>query len=113
MLKIILQNKRSIAPFNEPARDLRIQNQPLWLLQRDLLAPYTQHELELPPGARLPQTHEACLVYADNLWFDEFYITEFIQQARRRDTPSRAAFTIKDPAFRALPAAFRLLHPGG
>lgn len=100
MLKIILQNPRSIAPFNEPARDLRIQNKPLWLNQRDLLSPYTQHEMELPPGAHLPQTREACLVYADNLWFDENYIRAFIKEAKRRDNPSRAAFSVRDSAFR-------------
>ncbi len=100
MLKIILQSKRSIAPFNEPARDLRIQNKPLWLLQRDALAPFIQHEMELPPGARLPQTHEACLVYRDNLWFDEAYIQTFITAAKKRKLPSRAAYSIKDPAFR-------------
>ena len=33
MLKIILQSKRTITPFNEPARDLRVLNQPLWLAQ--------------------------------------------------------------------------------
>jgi hypothetical protein len=45
MLKIILQSKRSIVPFNEPARDLRVLNKPLWLNQRDVLAPYTTHEM--------------------------------------------------------------------
>ena len=39
MLKIILQDPRQIAPFNERARDLRLQNKPLWLAQRDVLAP--------------------------------------------------------------------------
>jgi len=100
MLKIILQSKRSIAPFNEPARDLRIQNKPLWLTQRDALFPYIQHEIELPSGARLPQTHEPCLVYRDNLWFDEAYIQAFITEAKKRTSPSRAAFSLKDPAFR-------------
>jgi UDP-N-acetylglucosamine diphosphorylase / glucose-1-phosphate thymidylyltransferase / UDP-N-acetylgalactosamine diphosphorylase / glucosamine-1-phosphate N-acetyltransferase / galactosamine-1-phosphate N-acetyltransferase len=100
MLKIILQSKRSIPPFNEPARDLRIQNKPLWLAQRDVLSRYAQHETELPPGARLPKTHEACLVYRDNLYFDDFYLQAFLQEATRRKHPSRAAFTIKDPAFR-------------
>ena len=52
MLKIILQNKRFLIPFNEVARDLRIQNKPLWLIQRDVLSRYTDHEIELPPGAR-------------------------------------------------------------
>ena len=49
MLKVILQAPRPIPPFNEPARDLRIQNKPLWLNQRDLLAPYVNREIELPP----------------------------------------------------------------
>ena len=35
MLKIILESPRYLAPFNERARDLRIQNKPLWLHQRD------------------------------------------------------------------------------
>jgi UDP-N-acetylglucosamine diphosphorylase / glucose-1-phosphate thymidylyltransferase / UDP-N-acetylgalactosamine diphosphorylase / glucosamine-1-phosphate N-acetyltransferase / galactosamine-1-phosphate N-acetyltransferase len=100
MLKIILQSKQCISPFNEPARDLRIQNKPLWLHQRDVLAPYIQHELELPPGARLPQTREACLIYRDNLFFDHHFIQTFIAQARTRSHPSRAALSLSDPAFR-------------
>ncbi len=100
MLKIILKNLRSIPPFNEPARDLRIQNKPLWLTQRDLLAPYCERELELGPHEHLPQTQEACLVYRDNLYFNQQYIEIFIQEALRRQTPIRAAFSIKDPAFR-------------
>ena len=100
MLKIILENKRSLMPFNEPARDLRIQNKPLWLNQRDLLAPYTDREIELPPGARLPQTREPCLVYRDNLWFNESYITAFISEAVKTQKACRAAFSIHDPAFR-------------
>jgi len=45
------------------------------------------------------------LVYRDNLFFDQFYIDEFIRQAQRRGRPVRAAFSIDDLAFRehALP----------
>ena len=100
MLKIILQSTHPIAPFNEPARDLRIQNKPLWLAQRDALAPFTTREMELPPNGRLPQTREACLVYRDNLWFDEFYIRAFLAEAVKRKRASRAALSINDPAFR-------------
>jgi UDP-N-acetylglucosamine diphosphorylase / glucose-1-phosphate thymidylyltransferase / UDP-N-acetylgalactosamine diphosphorylase / glucosamine-1-phosphate N-acetyltransferase / galactosamine-1-phosphate N-acetyltransferase len=105
MLKIILQASRPIPPFNEPARDLRIQNQPLWLLQRNLLASYTTREMELPPGARLPQTREPMLVYRDNLFFDEHYLRAFLSIARYRRRACRAAFYAEDPAFRehALP----------
>lgn len=100
MLKIILQDLRTLSPFNERARDLRLQNKPLWLLQRDTLAPYIANELELPAGAALPETHDACLVYRDNLFFDEFYLAAFLAEARRRNRAVRAAFTTADPAFR-------------
>jgi UDP-N-acetylglucosamine diphosphorylase / glucose-1-phosphate thymidylyltransferase / UDP-N-acetylgalactosamine diphosphorylase / glucosamine-1-phosphate N-acetyltransferase / galactosamine-1-phosphate N-acetyltransferase len=100
MLKIILQSKRSILPFNEPARDLRILNKPLWLIQRDVLAPYTTRELELLPGTPLPQVQEPCIVYRDNLYFDENYIHIFLDEARKKGRPVRAAFSTKDPAFR-------------
>jgi carbonic anhydrase/acetyltransferase-like protein (isoleucine patch superfamily) len=105
MLKIILQAPRPISPFNEPARDLRVQNTPLWLYQRNVLAPYVTREMEIPSNARLPQSREPMLVYRDNLFFDEFYIEEFMRQAKRRGRPVRAAFSLDDPAFRehALP----------
>ena len=100
MLKVILQAPRHIPPFNEPARDLRIQNKPLWLNQRDLLSPYATQSMELAPGARLPLTREPMIVYRDNLFFDEGYITEFMHQARKRNFAVRAAFAVDDPAFR-------------
>lgn len=105
MFKIILQAPRPIPPFNEPARDLRIQNVPLWLWQRNLLAPYVTKEMEIPSNARLPLVHEPMLVYRDNLFFDEFYIKEFVSRAKKRGRPARAAFSIDDAAFRehALP----------
>jgi carbonic anhydrase/acetyltransferase-like protein (isoleucine patch superfamily) len=105
MLKVILQAPRHISPFNEPARDLRIQNKPLWLNQRDLLAPYVDREIELPAGARLPITREPMIVYRDNLFFDEFYIKEFMRRALKGGRAVRAAFSIDDSAFRehALP----------
>lgn len=105
MFKIILHAPRPISPFNEPARDLRIQNTPLWLYQRNVLAPYATREMEIPVNARLPQSREPMFVYRDNLFFDEFYISEFMQQAKQRGRPVRAAFSVDDPAFRehALP----------
>src|SRR5271157_3177054 len=105
MLKVILQATRHIPPFNEPARDLRIQNKPLWLNQRDLLSPYATRSVQLATGVRLPLTREPMIVYRDNLFFDEGYITEFMRQALKGDCAVRAAFSIDDLAFRehALP----------
>lgn len=105
MLKIILQDPHYLPPFNERARDLRILNKPLWLNQRDILAPYTHRELEIPWNTPLPAIHDECLIYRDNLFFDLAYFETFIQSARQRQTASRAAFSASDPAFRehALP----------
>ena len=105
MLKIILNAPHIIKPFNERARDLRIQNQPLWLYQRNVLAPYVTGERELEPGKRLPLVREPTLVYRDNLFFDEHYISEFIKRAKKQKRAVRAAFSADDPAFRehALP----------
>ncbi len=105
MLKIILNAPNLIMPFCEPARDLRIQNAPLWLCQRNALAPYVTRELELKTGMRMPAVREPTLVYRDNLFFDEEYIKAFMEEALRRKRPVRAAFSADDPAFRehALP----------
>src|SRR5918996_3943688 len=107
MLKVILNAPHPIAPFNEAARDLRIQNQPLWLHQRNILAPYTTRELELRPGQRLPIDREEAIVYRDNLFFDEEYIRAFIAAGRKKGRATRAAFSVDDLAFKehALPLA--------
>jgi carbonic anhydrase/acetyltransferase-like protein (isoleucine patch superfamily) len=99
MLKIILQAPQPVMPFCEPARELRIQNAPLWLHQRNLLAPYVTRELELKPGQRMPPVREPTLVYRDNLFFDEGYIRTFIAEAQKRKRAVRAAFQVEDPAF--------------
>jgi carbonic anhydrase/acetyltransferase-like protein (isoleucine patch superfamily) len=115
MLKIIFTEKTPIAPFNEPARDLRIQNGPLWLHQRNVLAPYTTRELELSPGQRIPLGREETIVYRDNLFFDEAYLKAFLAAARKNGRPVRAAFSAEDPAFRehALPLSASYTPAGG
>jgi carbonic anhydrase/acetyltransferase-like protein (isoleucine patch superfamily) len=105
MIKIILQAPKSISPFNEPARDLRILNTPLWLHQRNVLAPYVTREMEIPTGARLPLLREPMIVYRDNLFFDDVFIGEFMRRAYKHGRACRAAFSADEPAFRehALP----------
>jgi acetyltransferase-like isoleucine patch superfamily enzyme len=105
MLKVILNAPASIMPFCEPARDLRIQNHPLWLWQRNLLAHYVTREMEIGPGSDLPAVTEPTLVYRDNLFFDQFYIEAFMSEALKRRHAVRAAFSANDAAFRehALP----------
>jgi carbonic anhydrase/acetyltransferase-like protein (isoleucine patch superfamily) len=115
MLKVILNAPNPITPFNEAARDLRIQNQPLWLHQRNVLAPYTTRELELKPGQRMPLDREETIVYRDNLFFDEEYIRAFVAAARKKGRACRAAFSAEDPAFKehALPLSTSYTPAGG
>jgi acetyltransferase-like isoleucine patch superfamily enzyme len=115
MFKVILNAPHPLSPFNEPARDLRIQNDPLWLHQRNVLAPYTTRELELKPGQRMPIDREETIVYRDNLFFDEEYIRTFITAARKRKRACRAAFSADDPAFKehALPLSSSYTPAGG
>lgn len=105
MIKVILNAPNPIMPFCEPARDLRLQNAPLWLHQRNVLAPYVTREIELKAGMRMPPVREPTLVYRDNLYFDEGYITAFMAEAKKRKRAVRAAFSADDPAFKehALP----------
>ena len=105
MQKIILSTHRHVHPFNEPARDLRVLNKPLWLIQRDVLTPYVESEIQVPPNAPLPNFSGPALVYRDNLYFDTEYIKIFLAEATQRAYQSRAACSENDLAFRehALP----------
>jgi len=115
MLKVILNEEKPITPFNEFARDLRIQNQPLWLHQRNVLAPYTTREVELKAGQRMPAERGETLVYRDNLFFDEEYLKAFLSAARKKKRAVRAAFSVEDPAFKehALPLSTSYTPAGG
>jgi len=115
MLKVILHEPKHIHPFNEAARDLRLQNKPLWLIQRDVLTPYVDREIDIKPGKSLPDTREECIVYRDNLYFDAPFMEVFLNEARKKNQPCRAAFSIKEPAFRehALPLSSSYVKVAG
>jgi carbonic anhydrase/acetyltransferase-like protein (isoleucine patch superfamily) len=101
MRRIIINATRFIAPFNEPARDLRVQNKPLWLWQRDLLVKYANEEREYPDweiALQLEQDEVESLVHRDNLFFNQLLIDDFIKQARIGKRPVRLAFHKDDPA---------------
>ena len=101
MRKIILLDRRKIFPFNEPARKLRVLNKPLWLYQRDVLAPYTTEEREVKALTDIDSQQVETLVYRDNLFFDQFFIDEFIQRARESGEACRVAFALDDRAISA------------
>jgi carbonic anhydrase/acetyltransferase-like protein (isoleucine patch superfamily) len=98
MRKIILRDRRPISPFNEPARDLRVLNKPLWLHQRDLLGPYVTVEREVDSFDEIGPERVETLVYRENLFFDEPFIETFITTARRLGKACRVAFPLDDRA---------------
>ena len=113
MIKIIVRDETLILPFNEPARDLRALNKPLWLLQRDVLSPYCSQEIEVKGATsdpseilgkidqELPPDQEL-LVYRDNLFFDEYLLAAFLESAKAKakdeKKASRIAFSLNDAA---------------
>lgn len=106
MKRMIIQDKTLIAPFGEPARELRVLNKPLWLRQRDLLAPYCKGAAEIHSLEELPkESDEELLVHRDNLFFNEQLVDTFIRLARASGEACQIAFRKRDRAIRthALP----------
>src|SRR5260221_10460805 len=101
MRKFVIEDKRYIAPFNEPARELRVLNKPLWLSQRDALAAYCDNEVPVDSLNGVPGDHEEMIVPRDNLYFDEPFVDDFITRARKTGKPCRAAFSVDDRALMA------------
>ncbi|HHH41893.1 MAG TPA: multidrug transporter [Chloroflexi bacterium] len=98
MRKIIIEDKRYIPPFNEPARELTVLNKRLWLHQRDILAPYCDRERPVHSFEEIPKDRVETLVYRDNLFFDKPFFEEFIQRARELGKACRVAFSLEDKA---------------
>ena len=101
MRKIILRDYHKIFPFNEPASQLRVLNKKLWLYQKDLFARYDVEEREVDSLVEIDSQKVETLVYRDNLFFDEFFLDEFIQRARDSGKACRVAFSLEDRAINA------------
>jgi len=98
MRRVILRVQEPIPPFSEPARDLRILNKPLWLLQRDLLARHCEGEVEVDSLAKAPALKGELLVHKDNLFFNAALIDVFVARARALGRPCQIAFSLDDAA---------------
>jgi carbonic anhydrase/acetyltransferase-like protein (isoleucine patch superfamily) len=97
MRKVIVRDRRKIPPFNEPARELRVLNKPLWLHQKDILDPFCQSEIEVDFTEQIPDAeYQETLVYRDNLFFDEAFVDAFLSQALSMGKACRVAFALDD-----------------
>ncbi len=122
MIRISIRDPRYIYPFNDYARDLRILNKPLWLHHSDVLAPYVEGERQSDSFEKIFteeffkfESDRSCIVYRDNLFFDEYFLKEFMEKARARNRACRAAFSPADLSFRehALPLSTSYQPAGG
>lgn len=98
MRKIVLRDRRSIDPFNEPAREMRMLNKPLWLHQRDLMVKYGGLEREIDSFEEIGSEREETLVYRENLFFDHHFLDAFIEKARKLGKACRLTFPVEDKA---------------
>lgn len=96
MRRVILRVPEPIPPFNEPARDLRILNKPLWLLQRDLLARHCEGEIEVDSLEEVPALQGELLVHRDNQFFNAALIDTFVANARALGHACQVAFSPND-----------------
>jgi UDP-N-acetylglucosamine diphosphorylase / glucose-1-phosphate thymidylyltransferase / UDP-N-acetylgalactosamine diphosphorylase / glucosamine-1-phosphate N-acetyltransferase / galactosamine-1-phosphate N-acetyltransferase len=101
MKRIAIRERTVIPPFGEPARDLRILNKPLWLLQRDLLAHHCRGAQEVDSLSEIPRDREELLVYRDNLFFNALLIDTFIAQAKESGHACQIAFAPDDKTITA------------
>jgi acetyltransferase-like isoleucine patch superfamily enzyme len=99
MKRIIVRDFTPIPPFGEPARELRILNKPLWLIQRDVLARYCKGMLECNALDEVPaESDDEMLVCRDNIFFNSELIDAFISEARDRGYACQIAFSRDDRA---------------
>jgi carbonic anhydrase/acetyltransferase-like protein (isoleucine patch superfamily) len=102
MKRVAIRDDRNIFPFNEPARELRILNKPLKVHQRDCLIPYCDTVLEVDSLEDIPRDDDSeMVVYQDNLFFDQRFISSFIRRARGHKVACRVAFLQEDRAITA------------
>jgi UDP-N-acetylglucosamine diphosphorylase / glucose-1-phosphate thymidylyltransferase / UDP-N-acetylgalactosamine diphosphorylase / glucosamine-1-phosphate N-acetyltransferase / galactosamine-1-phosphate N-acetyltransferase len=104
MYRYIIEDKRYVPPFNEPASLLTIGTTPLKLHHEELFNAYFKGNVELKgtfsESDQVRYVQGECVVYRDNLWFDQEFLDYFMKEAKRAGKPCRAAFSAEDKAFR-------------
>jgi len=118
MRRVVIQEPRHIHPFNEPARDLRVHNVPLWLWQRDLISSHVLEEREYPDWqtalAKESEDPVETLVHRDNQFFNLALVESFLEGARQLQGPVQLAFHKTDPAIveHVLPLTHSFIESG-
>lgn len=102
MFRYIIEDRRHVPPFNEPASQLTIGTVPLKIHLETIIAQSTPGTI-LGPTLRgrdeLIHVQGEAIVYRDSVWFDQEFLTYFLREARRSGRACRAAFPASDKAF--------------
>ncbi len=115
--RFVIEDKRLIVPFNEPASQLSVMNAPVWMHHADILdAVCGSAEVEPPLEtvhqlADVAHRDDEVIVYRDSLYFDRQFFEAFYEEARTHRLPSRAALPADDPAWRRYAVPLSRLQP--
>jgi carbonic anhydrase/acetyltransferase-like protein (isoleucine patch superfamily) len=102
MYRYIIEDKRHVPPFNEPASQLTVGLTPLKIHIENLIAtaaPDCVLGPTLTSRDELPIVEGEAIVYRDSVWFDQPFFDYFISEARKTGKACRAAFPASDKAF--------------
>jgi UDP-N-acetylglucosamine diphosphorylase / glucose-1-phosphate thymidylyltransferase / UDP-N-acetylgalactosamine diphosphorylase / glucosamine-1-phosphate N-acetyltransferase / galactosamine-1-phosphate N-acetyltransferase len=103
MYRYIIEDKRHVPPFNEPASLLTVGLEPLKLHQENLFVEVLHENIDLggvfASKDELHKVEGEAVVYRDSLWFDTAFFEYFVQEARKTGKACRAAFPASDKCF--------------
>ncbi|MBC8171609.1 MAG: multidrug transporter [Anaerolineae bacterium] len=106
MYRYVIEDKRHVPPFNEPASQLTIGLTPLKLHHENLILNHFGGDCKLGPTLNgredLPMVSKErgeAVVYRDSLWFDKEFFEYFLEKAAATGKACRAAFPASDKAF--------------
>ncbi|MDX1995119.1 MAG: DapH/DapD/GlmU-related protein [bacterium] len=117
MYRYIVEDRRHVLPFNQPASLLTIGLEPLKIHHEELFSAAFGQQLELGGilelseknyrnsdelytcTDELPRVHGEAVVYRDSLWFDRAFLDYFVREARKTGRACQAAFSAGDKAF--------------
>jgi len=103
MNRYIIEDTNHVPPFNEPASLLTIGVKPLKIHHEEMFLNYLGQNInlagEFSDTSQLSEVKDESVVYRDNLWFDIEFLSYFLEEAKKRPYPSRAAFYGNDKAY--------------
>jgi len=103
MYRYIIEDKRPIPPFNEPASSLTIGVEPLKIHQEVLFSEVFNENIDLGGVFQSPddlyRVKGEAVVYKESLWFDIEFLQYFVDEARKTGHACQAAFPVSDKAF--------------